>query len=283
MKLNSEDLLVILALQQEQTLERASQAMGKDVSSVFRAIKRIELRLGTSLFDRSKAGFHPLPVADKLAEQAREVSRALSIANDLLTKQDMSGHLRITTTDVLLEYFILPNLHLFRERYPKVEIEFDTSNQFAKLWERGFDVAVRPSASPPEQLIGHFLKRLEYRVAYAPDCTPAREIKSSSLKGGDWLVLGGALTRHATRKWFNRHVCDPDSVTTFDAMSLLIKATQAGQGLAVLPALPQVLRGLDLLEGVEIKEHSELWCLYHSSNKHNPLIQGFYRFVKAVM
>ncbi|WP_343565299.1 LysR family transcriptional regulator [Kiloniella sp. b19] len=284
MHLNSEELLVILALCQERTLEKAAVSLGKNSSSVFRAIKRIEEKTGQPLFSRSKKGFHPFPLASELAGKGRQISDALAEANALGAEQDshLTGKLRVTTTDLLLEYYILPNLQAFRQKHPDLDMEFDTNNQFAKLWERDVDVAFRPSSQPPEQMIGHFLKELGYRVVCTPEYWAKAQNHSELLCNGDWLLPGGMLYQHPVRKWFSNRVQQYRTITGFDSMGLLIKAAKLGQGLAILPDLPPVLEGLTVLETETPKDKTELWCLYHPSNKQNPRIQAFTRFLKHI-
>ncbi|UWQ93863.1 LysR family transcriptional regulator (plasmid) [Rhodobacteraceae bacterium M382] len=282
MPLSSEDLLVILALCREQTLDRAAAWLGRDSSSVFRAIKRIETRLGTPLFSRSKSGFEPLGLTRELAEKGREISETLRHADNIASQLDLARFekLRVTTTDVILSCYILPNIDQFRAKYPGTHIEFNTSNQFAKMWERGFDVAVRPSSNPPGDLIGHFLRPLDYKLVHGSNYQPKVKLSGRAIQGGDWLIPGGTLTNHPVRKWFSQQVSNPDTVTQFDSMNLLVQAAKSGLGLAALPGLARITDGLVTLSDVEVPEVSELWCLYHSSNRENPLVQAFVRFAK---
>lgn len=281
MKLSSEDLMIVLALCREQTLERSAHFLDKDVSSVFRAIKRIEKKVGTPLFERSKLGFHPSPAAEELAEKGSEISDALSAAHVICSELGgpLSGRLRVTTTDLLLEYYILPNLADFRREFPNINIDFSTSNQFAKLWERGFDIAVRPSANPPEQLLGQFVKQIEY-VAVCGAKYPLSEVAPDRF---DWLVPGSSLAQHPIRRWVSNNIPESASITSFDSMNLMVTAVHANLGVAFVPNLKSLTNGLVQLERLEIDEVSEIWCLYHPSNRGNPLVQAFNQFMKRTL
>lgn len=285
MKLSSHELLVILALYREQTLEKASLWLGRDTSSVFRAIKAIEDKVGSPLFTRSKSGFQPLPLTEELAQKGQDISTALSQAESITSELGGStvGLLRVTTTDVLLDHYILPNLGRFREKYPDVNLAFSTSNQFAKMWERDFDLALRPSSNPPNQLIGHRLRQIDYKLVHARNYASIAEISELNLKGGDWLVPGGSLSQHPIRKWVTENVDAPKTLTSFDSMSALIKAAQSGFGYAVLPNLTSALQSLEIIDAVEIDESSELWCLYHPSKKRNPMVLAFTKFIKELV
>ena len=282
MPLNSEDLLVILALYREQTLDKAAVWLGRDSSSVFRAIKRIETRLGTQLFSRSQSGFEPLGLTRELAERGREISETLRQAENIASQLDLTRYerLRVTTTDVMLAHYILPNIAQFQAKFPDTNIEFNTSNQFAKMWERGFDVAVRPSSNPPDDLIGHFLCPLDYKLVYGQTHKPTVELNGKEIVGGDWLIPGGALSNHPIRKWFSQNVTNPDTVLQFDSMNMLVQAARSGHGIAPLPMLSRITDGLKLLSDISFPEVSELWCLYHPSNRENPMVQSFAKFMR---
>lgn len=285
MKLSSDDLLVILALCRERTLERAGRFLERDTSSVFRAINRIESKANALLFERSKSGFRPFPVAEELADKGREISEALSEAGAICADlgNERKGRLRVTTTDVLLEHVILPNMRVLWEKLPHLKIEFSTSNQFAQLWERGFDVAVRPSTKPSDYLLGQFVAKLEYVMVCAPSYHLADDARNGALSTVDWLVPGGALLQHPVRKWFSANVTSNGSVASFDSMNLMFQAVRQGLGVAVIPNLAPLTEGLVQIQCVDINEASEIWCLYHPSNRGNPLVQAFCKLIKQAL
>ncbi len=283
MDLNSDDLLVVLALCREGTLEGAATALGKDPSSVFRAIKRIEAKVSQPLFARSRAGFEAFEVATVLAEKGRVISEALSFANNLTSEADgtLRGRLRVTTTDLLLERYILPNLKVFREKFPELELDFTTDNKFSKLWERDVDIAFRPSDTPPEQMIGQKLSGIGYHIAYSADHIWREGVETGDIQRAHWLVPGGEIYQHSSRKWFSANITSPASVTSFDSMCQLVRAVEMGQGVALLPDLKPVIGKLQISD-IAVEINTELWTLYHPSNKNSPRIQAFSQFLRQI-
>lgn len=283
MDLNSDDLLVILALCREGTLEGAAAALGKDPSSVFRAIKRIEAKVSQPLFARSRTGFEAFEVATVLAEKGRVISEALSFANNLTSEADatLRGRLRVTTTDLLLERYILPNLKVFREKHPELELDFTTDNKFSKLWERDVDIAFRPSDTPPEQMIGQKLSTIGYRIGFSPDHIWPEGAEPGDIYRAHWLVPGGEIHQHSSRKWFSANITSPASVISFDSMCQLVRAVEMGQGVALLPALEPVMNKLEVSD-IAVEAKTELWTLFHPSNKNSPRIQAFSQFLRQI-
>ena len=67
------DLKLILALVRGRTLARAAEQLQVDVSTVFRAIRKLEANLQVALFDKTRRGYTPTQSAKALAEQAERV------------------------------------------------------------------------------------------------------------------------------------------------------------------------------------------------------------------
>jgi DNA-binding transcriptional LysR family regulator len=74
------DLSLILALVRGGTLARAAALLRVDVSTVFRAVRRLEAALGQTLFEKSRAGYLPTSLASHLAQQAERAEQALEAA-----------------------------------------------------------------------------------------------------------------------------------------------------------------------------------------------------------
>ena len=66
----------------------------------------------------------------------------------------LSGVIRLTAPDTLLQRLLLPMLVDFHRLHPRVQFEIVGNNQFLNLTQREADVAVRGSNTPPENLVG---------------------------------------------------------------------------------------------------------------------------------
>src|SRR5471032_3244197 len=96
------DLSLILALVRGGTLARAAALLRVDVSTVFRAVRRLEAALGQTLFEKSRAGY--------LAQQAEHAEQALEAARIGVEQggEVISGTVRLTCTDSVLQGLLLP-------------------------------------------------------------------------------------------------------------------------------------------------------------------------------
>ena len=50
---------------------------------------------------------------------------------------------RISTTASFASQFLVPRLHLFRDRFPEIELEFLTTIRLVDLSREEFDIAIR--------------------------------------------------------------------------------------------------------------------------------------------
>lgn len=165
------DLSLILALVRGGTLARAAALLRVDVSTVFRAVRRLEKALGQTLFEKSRAGYLPTTLATTLAGQAERAEQALEAARVGVEQggEVISGTVRLTCTDSVLQSLLLPALAQFMPGYPALTLELSTSNDFANLSRRDADIALRLTKAPPEHLVGRCLGTVSYRVCASAD------------------------------------------------------------------------------------------------------------------
>lgn len=165
------DLSLVLALVRGRSLARAAELLQVDVSTVFRAVRRLEAALGVALFEKSRRGYEPSETARALAEQAEHAEQALDAARVALEqgKHVVSGTVRLTCTDAVLSSLLLPALARFMPNYPALSLELVTSNDFANLSRRDADLALRLTNQPPEHLVGRRLAKVSYVVCARDD------------------------------------------------------------------------------------------------------------------
>src|SRR5690554_573830 len=110
--LSAADLEVVLALARGRTLAQAAQRLGADASTVFRSLQKIEKNLGLRLFERSRQGYLPVEAAQEIAAHAERIEAELEAARAVLLApgDDVTGRVRVSTTDSVLRGLVLPCL-----------------------------------------------------------------------------------------------------------------------------------------------------------------------------
>ncbi|WP_288097207.1 LysR family transcriptional regulator [Pseudomonas sp.] len=253
-RLDYPDLALILALVRGGSLARASQLLRVDVSTVFRAVRRLEAALGQQLFEKSRAGYLPTSLAQALAEQAERAEQALEAARIGVEQggEVISGTVRLTCTDSVLQGLLLPALAQFMPNYPALTIELSTSNDFANLSRRDADIALRLTRTPPEHLVGRRLAAISYRVCASESYL--QSVDAHDLAALTWIAPDEFLPDHPTIAWRRQALPGVTPAYRCNSMLSVTELVRAGLGVAALPdfligdglqALGEPLQGYD--------------------------------------
>src|SRR5258705_3232848 len=158
-------------------------------STVLRRLASLEKRLGARLFDRLPNGYQLTAQGEELRNQLRSVSEQIESAQRSLSGRDLnlSSAIRITTTDTLIHGLLMPYLAEFRALNPAIQMEMVINNTFLNLTRREADVAVRPSNSVPENLVGRRAGRLRTAV-YASKSYLKKKEKKKEWAAHDWVA-----------------------------------------------------------------------------------------------
>lgn len=234
-RLDYPDLSLILALVRGGSLARAARLLQVDVSTVFRSVRRLEAALGQPLFEKSRSGYLPTSLAQALAEQAERAEQALEAARVGVEQGGavISGTVRLTCSDSVLQALLLPALARFMPAYPALTLELSTSNDFANLSRRDADIALRLTRTPPEHLVGRKLGNVAYRVCAS--ATYLRSVDVDDLASMTWIAPDDFLPDHPTVAWRRQRL--PGVVPAYRCNSMLsvTELVRAGLGVAALP------------------------------------------------
>ena len=260
-RISHADLNLILALVRGKTLARAAELLKVDVSTVFRAVRRLESATGTALFDKSRAGYQPTSAAIVLAQQAESAEQALALAQISLEQgqQIVSGTVRLTCTEAVLQSLLLPALRRFMPDYPGLKLELNTSSTFANLSRRDADIALRLTNTPPQHLVGTRLGTVSYRVCASEESL--RRSGHTALEEMAWIAPDDFLPDHPTVAWRRQQLPGVNLAHRCSSMLAVAQLVRAGMGVAALPDF--MLRESELQQlGTALEDYdTALWLL----------------------
>lgn len=260
-RINHADLNLILALVRGKTLARAAELLKVDVSTVFRAVRRLESSTGTALFEKSRAGYQPTSAAIVLAQQAESAEQALALAQISLEQgqQIVSGTVRLTCTEAVLQSLLLPALRRFMPDYPGLKLELNTSSTFANLSRRDADIALRLTNTPPQHLVGTRLGTVSYRVCASEEYL--RRSGHTALEEMAWIAPDDFLPDHPTVAWRRQQLPGVNLAYRCSSMLAVAHLVRAGMGVAALPDF--MLREGELQQlGTPLEDYdTALWLL----------------------
>jgi DNA-binding transcriptional LysR family regulator len=278
-RIEANDLHAVLSLVRAGTLAAAGELLGQDASTVFRGLQRIEKGLGVQLFERSRSGYIATELAQELAACAERVEAELETARSA-TQADpgqVSGSVKITTTDTVLHGLVAPALKSLQTVHPMLDFELVAGNELASLTRRDADIAVRATRRPPAHLVGKHVGPI--RVAlFAARKGASKGLDDSALAAQNWIAPDDALPDHPSVVWRKKRF--PKVTPRYRVNSILTVAELVGQGMGV-GLLPLFLarQRRDLLQlGAEIEEcQTELWLLTHTEVRHLRRVSAVYR------
>jgi DNA-binding transcriptional LysR family regulator len=284
-KIDAADLQTVLAMVRAGTLAGASERLGVDASTVFRSLQRIERGLAQPLFERSRAGYLASELAQSLAEHAEQLEVALESARSAaqLRPEQVSGTVRITTTDTVLHGLVAPALKGLQASHPLLAYELHTGNELASLTRRDADIAVRATKRPPQHLVGKQVGPI--RVAmFASKKGPIKRYEDVEAGKVAWIAPDDALPEHPSVVWRRKYF--PKVVPRYRVNSILTVMDLVAQGLGVglLPMF--VARGrADLLQLTEVIDEcqTELWLLTHPESRHLRRVSTVYGHLSRVL
>lgn len=134
-----------LAVLESGSLSGAARLLGLTQPTIGRHIEALEREAGQQLFTRSQRGLEPTdtarvmkPLAEAMAASADAMRRASSE-----TRDEVSGSVRISASDVIAVEVLPGILAPVMAAYPRLEFELSVSDALEDLLNRKADIALR--------------------------------------------------------------------------------------------------------------------------------------------
>ena len=279
------DLEVALALVRGGTLASAGERLGVDASTVFRSLQRIERGLGRALFERTRSGYLVTELGAELAKNAETMEAALEAARSSAQAApgQISGTVRITTTDTVLHGMVAPALHALQKVHPLLSYELHTGNELASLTRRDADIAVRATKRPPQHLVGKHIGPI--RVAlFTAKRGSVRKFADVEAGQADWVVPDDALPEHPSVLWRKRHFPKANPRYRVNSILSVLELVAQGLGVGIVPLFladgrKDVMRLTDALDECE----TDLWLLAHPESRHLRRVGAVYSHLAQAM
>jgi DNA-binding transcriptional LysR family regulator len=174
------DYQAFLAIARSGRLARAGQAMGVDATTIGRRLRRLEARLGQTLFEHTRdsqvlteAGEVLLVAVEAMAKAAADVAESRG------STDGPSGTLRISVAEGFGSWFLARRLPEFLVAYPNLSLDLVANSGFLNPSRREADIAVvlsRPKAGPliASKLANYALRLYASATYLAASATPTK-------------------------------------------------------------------------------------------------------------
>ncbi|MFB7595413.1 LysR family transcriptional regulator [Streptomyces sp. NPDC056160] len=242
-----DDLRVFVAVCRAGNLSAVARDLGCTQSAVSQHVKRLERETGVSLLERRPRGVVPTPAGAVLRAAAADglagLDGALRRLRDLADGE--SGEVRIATGATTVRHFMADAVVAFRQRYPKVSLEFFTESSsrgcFDALAGGELDLAWVTLGAPVRGIEQRGVLDLPWVLAVRAEdpladraCVDAAQLRDLRLIRLPPNSTSAAHLDAACAELGVRFGSDT-SVADWDTAFLL---AELGVGRAVLPALP---------------------------------------------
>ena len=277
-RLDPVDLELTLALVRGRTLAAAAERLGVDASTVFRSLQRIERGLARPLFERTRSGYVATELATQLAAHAEAMEVAVEAARSAAAAEpsQVSGTVRITTTDTILHGLVAPALLALRDVHPLLGYELHAGNELASLTRRDADIAVRATKRPPPHLVGRQVGTLRVAV-FAANKGSVRARAEVAAGHADWIAPDDALPEHPSVVWRKRQHPKVEPRYRVNSILSVLELVALGLGVGVLPLFLAAERRdvVALTEPLE-SAATDLWLLAHPESRHLRRVAAVY-------
>ncbi len=219
-----DDVTVMLAVIDHGSVAAAARALKINHATILRRIAEFERRTGVHMFDKTTRGYQISPDRRNVIEAMREATEALGAVERMIdtARPNLSGGLRITTTDTLAQFVLPPLLpDLIEATGAAVEVMVD--NAHVDLARMHAHLTVRPAVALPPDLEGRAAGAFRFNVYGAKDC-----------KTKAWIGLSGPLSRTKAAGWVRNRDAAP--VVFGDSFLALAAMAATGLGRTILPS-----------------------------------------------
>ncbi len=223
----------------------AAEEMGMAQPSLSEQINKLEKALGGALFERlsrrielTAPGETLLPRARALIEEAAALPHYLEA-----TREGVQGPLRVGAIPTILPYFLAPDLRVFVERFPKVQLqlrESTTEDLLQQVLDGVLDLAV---VSVPVVRTGLVMSEL-FREPLCLAVPEGHELASSGkvrlrqLKDERLLILkGGHCLREESLAVCERARTNFAAQFEADQFASIFELIRAGFGVSIVPEM----------------------------------------------
>ena len=150
--------------------KQAAAQMGLAPSAVSRRLKELELRLGTSLIQRTTRKMQMTEIGRTYYLRCLDILEALECANEEVrdTETAIRGRMKIAVPISYGVSELAPAIYDFMHLHPNLEITLNVDDSRIDLVQGGYDVGIRIGELEDSSLIARRIKRVNSLVCASP-------------------------------------------------------------------------------------------------------------------
>ncbi|WP_070962500.1 LysR family transcriptional regulator [Vibrio sonorensis] len=220
------------------SFSKAAENLGISRSYLSSQIGQLEAELKTSLLIRSTRSVRLTAAGEKILAKMNGINSAIVELEKELdhNKNEVEGVLRITAPTIFSHRYLVDICCEFQHLHPNISFDLDIGYQRVDLAKSHFDLAIRATNQPPENMVAKKLMPYQHLCCASPDYLA----KNGTPTHPDQLAHHNCMSDPNLRKWqFSSqgktlHVETDGDMLISDNL-LLLDAAIKGKGLIKLP------------------------------------------------
>nr|WP_224745841.1 LysR family transcriptional regulator [Neiella litorisoli] len=272
------------------SFSKAAEQLDISRSYLSQQINQLESELKTQLLIRSTRKVRLTTEGQRVLRQMLDINQKLVDMERDLSHSDasVSGLLKITAPAFFGSTYLMKVCNEFRNDYPQVEFEIDVGNRLEDLAKRNYDLAIRVTDQPPENMIARKLTHYEHWICAAPSYLSSY----GALAEPEDLLHHQCLSHPAWRQWRlharrgagdDVRIIDTHGGFAVNDYGVLIEASLAGHGVV---RAPQHLLAQHVADGKLQRlfshyqiEARDVWLVYPQRIEHSTRMKLFIAYL----
>ncbi|WP_348944859.1 LysR family transcriptional regulator [Chitinibacter sp. FCG-7] len=164
------DMLYFAAIVKEKSFSAAARRLDVSKSRVSKALTRLEGALGVRLLHRSTRSLSLTEVGEAYFDHCERILDELTQADITVSRlqQEPRGKLKISAPVAFSTMHVASALPGFMMQYPDLTVDLTLSDRFVDLAEEGYDIALRITANPGQNLVARRLAPIRRKICASP-------------------------------------------------------------------------------------------------------------------
>ncbi|PLG87696.1 LysR family transcriptional regulator [Klebsiella quasipneumoniae] len=283
---------MLVKISEGKGLSEAARLLNLSPSAVSKGLAVMEENLGVPLIQRTTRSFQLTEAGEYFVSRASELLKEF---DDIINTtcgyfNHPHGALKVTSSVAFGYAHLIDIFEEYRKKNHNVELILELDDHLTNLNENNVDIALRVTATPPQNYAARKLSKISWLYCASPDylARMGSPTKRAELESHECLIYPGLTPPLRYNDIVSPHpqcAIKPRTPVQANSSLLLLKAALSGQGIAWLPSY-LISQHIDAGELVPLKldgkyaypTHS-LYALYFPSKFRNPKVRSFIDFL----
>jgi DNA-binding transcriptional LysR family regulator len=282
---NWSDIVYFLEVARQKSLVRAAEKLRVDHTTVSRRIRELEKCLNTSLFSRTKSGFHLTETGTQLLQYAEGMEGHANAITEAIVGVEgagAGGAVRIASMEGIGSLYLTKLFGAFHAKFPEVQIELITDYRMLDLSRREADIFISFFKPVGKRLSIRKLGEFKVSLFASADYLKSRAMPTSvaELEKHEFVDFIDELVHVQENRWLS-DILRPHS-TKFRSTSLLAQFMWAseGEGIAMLPSFVAANNAGLVPVMPELYTVRDIWMSVHEDLLHIARIKAVTGFLE---